>query len=157
MVEGSTFFFFAMISITWRSSSSIRRGSPKAVWHRNTFGGRHSRTKRPLNGMLWLQAIGGGLPSLKVFPHHGEGPRSPDSPRPIKEPHRMDLLDKIRMLAVRAMQLGLGPGGYPGDTVIDDVLGASAVMIGGKRTLMFGSNNYLGLTFPPKVIAAAQQ
>jgi 8-amino-7-oxononanoate synthase len=68
----------------------------------------------------------------------------------------MDLLDKIRVLAVRAMQLGVGPGGYPGDTVIDEVLGASHVVIGGKRTLMFGSNNYLGLTFHPEVIAAAQ-
>jgi 8-amino-7-oxononanoate synthase len=72
----------------------------------------------------------------------------------------MDLLDKFRGLAARAMELGLGlnpgPGGYPGDTVIDDVLGAGAVMIGGKRTLMFGSNNYLGLTFHPEVVAAAQ-
>src|SRR5262245_22710309 len=68
----------------------------------------------------------------------------------------MDLLDKIRVLALRAMQLGVGPGGYPGDTVIDEVLGPGEVVIGGKRTLMFGSNNYLGLTFHPEVIAAAQ-
>src|SRR6266498_1958547 len=68
----------------------------------------------------------------------------------------MDLLDKIRILAVRAMQLGVGPGGYPGDTVIDEVLGPAEVMIAGRRTLMFGSNNYLGLTFHPEVMAAAQ-
>jgi 8-amino-7-oxononanoate synthase len=68
----------------------------------------------------------------------------------------MDLLDKIRVLAIRAMQLGLGPGEYPGDTVIDEVLGPGEVMIGGRRTLMFGSNNYLGLTFHPEVMAAAQ-
>ena len=74
----------------------------------------------------------------------------------------MDLLDKIRLLALRAMQLGFTPGlrpsgaGFPGDTVIDDVLGAGEVIIDGKRTLMFGSNNYLGLTFHPEVMAAAQ-
>jgi 8-amino-7-oxononanoate synthase len=68
----------------------------------------------------------------------------------------MDLLDKIRVLAIRAMQLGLGPGEYPGDTVIDEVLGPVEVLIAGKRTLMFGSNNYLGLTFHPEVMAAAQ-
>jgi len=74
----------------------------------------------------------------------------------------MDLLDKIRVLAVRAMQLGFslttnpGAAGYPGDTVIDDVIGAGEVIIHGRRTLMFGSNNYLGLTFHPDVMAAAE-
>jgi 8-amino-7-oxononanoate synthase len=75
----------------------------------------------------------------------------------------MDLLDKIRVLAVRAMELGFSIDdapvgiGYPGDTVIDEILGAGEVVIGGKRTLMFGSNNYLGLTLHPQVMAAAQE
>jgi len=68
----------------------------------------------------------------------------------------MDLLDKIRALAVRAMQLGVGAGDIPGDTVIDEVLSPGEVVIGGRPTLMFGSNNYFGLTFHPEVIAAAE-
>src|SRR5262245_62179973 len=43
----------------------------------------------------------------------------------------------------------------PGDTTIDEVLSASEVVIRGRRTLMLGSNNYLGITFHPEVRAAA--
>src|SRR4029078_10736161 len=76
---------------------------------------------------------------------------------------RIDLRDVIRVLAVRAMELGFSIGdtpggvGYPGDTVIDEGLGASEVVIDGQRTLMFGSNNYLGLTLHPEVMAAAHE
>ena len=43
----------------------------------------------------------------------------------------------------------------PGLTVIDRVLGPCEVVVQGRPTLMFGSNNYLGLTLHPDVIAAA--
>jgi 8-amino-7-oxononanoate synthase len=45
----------------------------------------------------------------------------------------------------------------PGRTVIERVLGPCEVVIQGRPTLMFGSNNYLGLTLHPKVVAAAQR
>jgi 8-amino-7-oxononanoate synthase len=44
----------------------------------------------------------------------------------------------------------------PGLTVIDRVLGPCEVVVQGRPTLMFGSNNYLGLTLHPDVIAAAR-
>ena len=45
----------------------------------------------------------------------------------------------------------------PGLTVIDRVLGPCEVVVQGRPTLMFGSNNYLGLTLHPDVIAAARR
>jgi 8-amino-7-oxononanoate synthase len=44
----------------------------------------------------------------------------------------------------------------PGETVIERVLGPCEVVVNGKQTLMFGSNNYLGLTLEPSVVAAAR-
>ncbi len=66
-----------------------------------------------------------------------------------------DLLDKIRTLAMRAMLFD-SAAGWPGDTIIEDILGPCEVAIGGQRTLMFGSNNYFGLTLHPEVTAAAK-
>lgn len=66
----------------------------------------------------------------------------------------MDLFDKFQPIAERAAQYE--DGTRPADTVIEEVLGPCEVRIRGRRTLMFGSNNYLGLTFHPEVIAAAQ-
>src|SRR5262245_7173075 len=45
----------------------------------------------------------------------------------------------------------------PGRTTIERVIGPCEVIIQGRSTLMFGSNNYLGLTLHPDVVAAAQQ
>jgi 8-amino-7-oxononanoate synthase len=66
-----------------------------------------------------------------------------------------DLLDKLRILAARRAEFGT-EAACPGDTTIDEVLSASEVVIRGRRTLMLGSNNYLGLTFHPEVRAAAR-
>ena len=66
-----------------------------------------------------------------------------------------DLLDRLRALAVRREEFG-PEAACPGDTTIDEVLNASEVIIRGRRTLMLGSNNYLGLTFHPEVRAAAR-
>ena len=65
----------------------------------------------------------------------------------------MDLLDKLQPYAERVAAFGDGP--IPFDTVIDRISGPAEVIIGGRPTLMCGSNNYLGLSFHPDVLAAA--
>jgi 8-amino-7-oxononanoate synthase len=64
-----------------------------------------------------------------------------------------DLLGKLRSVASRVAEFGPGP--TPLDTIIDEVCGPTEVVIGGRRTLMCGSNNYFGLSFHPDVVAAA--
>jgi 8-amino-7-oxononanoate synthase len=66
----------------------------------------------------------------------------------------MTLLDKLTPMLDRVR--AIGEGEVPFDSVIDEVLGPCEVMIAGRRTLMCGSNNYLGLSFHPDVIAAAR-
>ena len=45
----------------------------------------------------------------------------------------------------------------PTDVVIEAVLSATEATIDGRRTILAGTNNYLGLTFEPDCIAAGQQ
>src|SRR5579872_6485103 len=68
----------------------------------------------------------------------------------------MDLLEKLRALEKRRAMFANGSA-VPGITVIDRVIGPCEVIVQGRPTLMFGSNNYLGLTLHPDVIAAARQ
>ncbi|MEQ1871595.1 MAG: 8-amino-7-oxononanoate synthase, partial [Vicinamibacterales bacterium] len=67
----------------------------------------------------------------------------------------MSLFDKLAVIQTRLDALGEGP--VPFDTVINDILSPTEVIIDGRRTLMCGSNNYFGLSFHPDVIAAAQR
>jgi 8-amino-7-oxononanoate synthase len=67
----------------------------------------------------------------------------------------MDLLDKLRAIEARRAVFA-SDRARPGETVIERVLGPCEVTINGKPTLMFGSNNYLGLTLHPEVVAAAR-
>src|SRR6185436_9400091 len=67
----------------------------------------------------------------------------------------MNLFDKLRPLADRLAAFPDGP--IPFDTTIDEVCSATEVMIGGRRTLLCGSNNYFGLSFHPEVLAAAHR
>jgi 8-amino-7-oxononanoate synthase len=66
----------------------------------------------------------------------------------------MSLLDKLGPISDRVR--AIGDGFVPFDTVIDDTSGPCDVVIGGRPTLMCGSNNYFGLSFHPSVIAAAR-
>src|SRR6266853_632954 len=68
----------------------------------------------------------------------------------------MDLLDKLRAIERRQAKFADGSD-MPGLTVIDRVLGPCEVVVRGRPTLMFGSNNYLGLTQHPDVIEAARR
>jgi 8-amino-7-oxononanoate synthase len=69
---------------------------------------------------------------------------------------RRDLLDKLKAIGVKRAAFEAGTAS-PGSTVIERVLGPCEIVIGGRPTLMFGSNNYLGLTFDPEVTAAARE
>lgn len=66
----------------------------------------------------------------------------------------MSLFDKLQPIAARVRDAG--DGAVPFDTVIDDILSPTEVVINGRRTLMCGSNNYFGLSFHPDVIAASR-
>src|SRR5499433_4400493 len=68
----------------------------------------------------------------------------------------MDLLDKLRAIEQRAATFADGSP-LPGLTVIDRVLGPCEVVVQGCPTLMFGSNNYLGLTLHPDVVEASRR
>src|SRR5438445_10978638 len=68
----------------------------------------------------------------------------------------MDLLDKLRAIERRQAKFADGSA-MPGLTVIDRVLGPCEVVVRGRPTLMFGSNNYLGLTQHPDVVEAARR
>jgi 8-amino-7-oxononanoate synthase len=69
---------------------------------------------------------------------------------------RGDLLDKLKAIQAKRAMFEAGTAS-PGSTVIEQVLGPCEIVIGGRPTLMFGSNNYLGLTFDPSVMAAARE
>jgi 8-amino-7-oxononanoate synthase len=69
---------------------------------------------------------------------------------------RRDLLDKLKAIQAKRAAFEAGTAS-PGSTVIEKVLGPCEIVIGGRPTLMFGSNNYLGLTFDPTVMAAARE
>jgi 8-amino-7-oxononanoate synthase len=68
----------------------------------------------------------------------------------------MDLLDKLRAVEQRGSRFA-AMSSMPGHTTIERIIGPCEVVIQGRSTLMFGSNNYLGLTVHPEVIAAAQR
>ncbi len=65
----------------------------------------------------------------------------------------MDFKEKIRKFT--EARNAIGKGFYPYFTEIDESSGTE-VMIKGKKVIMAGSNNYLGLTHHPKVRKAAQ-
>jgi 8-amino-7-oxononanoate synthase len=68
----------------------------------------------------------------------------------------LDLFEKARRYLVRADSVRAA-GVYPYFRAIDESESGTRVRIGGRRVVMAGSNNYLGLTHDPRVIEAARQ
>ena len=67
----------------------------------------------------------------------------------------MSLFDKFRSIAAARqdlVELGIVPFGV----VTERLLSATEGVINGKPTILAGTNNYLGLTFDPACIAAAE-
>lgn len=68
----------------------------------------------------------------------------------------MDLLDKFDPLIAEREKLGfIDPD--PLNIVIDEVLSATEAMIGGRRVILAGTNNYMGMTLDADAIAAAKR
>ncbi len=65
----------------------------------------------------------------------------------------MDIFDKYEGLAARRAQL-LGAGTDPFHLEIEELHGPCEATIAGRRTILLGTNNYLGLTFDPACIEA---
>jgi len=65
----------------------------------------------------------------------------------------MDILDKYDLIAKRHSSL-LEVGEEPFGLRMERVLSATEALVDGRRTILAGTNNYLGLTFDPECIAA---
>ncbi len=66
-----------------------------------------------------------------------------------------DLFDRFESLLARRDSL-VGDGGHdPFQVEMDEVLSQTEAMIGNRRTILAGTNNYLGLTFAPESLQAA--
>jgi 7-keto-8-aminopelargonate synthetase-like enzyme len=66
----------------------------------------------------------------------------------------MDILDKYAVIAERHASL-LEHGADPFAVCMDDIRSPTEAVVGGKTVILFGTNNYLGLTFDPDCIEAA--
>ena len=68
----------------------------------------------------------------------------------------MDIFDKYAQFAGRHEQL-LELGADPFAVRLDDIHSATEALIDGRPTILAGTNNYLGLTYDPACIAAAEE
>ena len=65
------------------------------------------------------------------------------------------LFDKFLPLEKTRAELVAGSGVDPFHVVVERVVSATEAMINGRKVIMAGTNNYLGLTFDPECIDAA--
>ncbi len=65
------------------------------------------------------------------------------------------LFDKFLPLEKTRAELVTGSGVDPFHVVVERVVSATEAIINGRKVIMAGTNNYLGLTFDPECIAAA--
>jgi 8-amino-7-oxononanoate synthase len=67
----------------------------------------------------------------------------------------MDLFDKYALVAGRHGKL-LQAGADPFGVCLEELTSATEARINGRDTILVGTNNYLGLTFDPECMAAAE-
>jgi len=67
----------------------------------------------------------------------------------------MDIFDKYALVAGRHSKL-LQAGADPFGVCLDELTSATEARINGRDTILVGTNNYLGLTFDPECMAAAE-
>ena len=68
-----------------------------------------------------------------------------------------DLFDRFAPLMAQRDAL-LGDGGVnPFQVKMDELLSPTEAMIAGRRTILAGTNNYLGLTYSPEALKAAHE
>ena len=65
------------------------------------------------------------------------------------------MLDNLRAVAAARRALLDDDGLSPFGAVVETVISATEGVLGGRRTILAGTNNYLGLTFDPGYIEAA--
>jgi 8-amino-7-oxononanoate synthase len=68
----------------------------------------------------------------------------------------MALLDKFTSAAAIRDNLGTG-GQNPTSVVIDQIISPTEGVVRGRRTILAGTNNYLGLTFDPACVEAGKK
>lgn len=67
----------------------------------------------------------------------------------------MSLLSKFDSIGLEREEVLSIAGHNPFNFVIDEILSSTEAMVNGKRTILAGTNNYLGLTFDAECIQAA--
>ena len=65
------------------------------------------------------------------------------------------LFDKFLPLEETRAELIASSGADPFHVVVERVISATEAMVNGRKVIMAGTNNYLGLTFDPECVAAA--
>ena len=65
------------------------------------------------------------------------------------------LFNKFLPLEKARNELVAASGVDPFSTVVERVVSATEAMINGRKVILAGTNNYLGLTFDPECVAAA--
>lgn len=68
----------------------------------------------------------------------------------------MDLFDKFSTL-IRDRDAFFGQGTNPTSVCMDEILSQTEAVVNGRKTILAGTNNYLGLTFDPRSLAAARE
>ncbi len=68
----------------------------------------------------------------------------------------MSLFSKFEALATRRKELD-ETGAQPFNVVVERILSPTEAIVGGRPTILAGTNNYLGLTFDPECVAAATE
>jgi len=74
----------------------------------------------------------------------------------IDERRHSEILRRARQFSQSVDRLAAGQIN-PFEIIIEDVLGPVEAKVGGRYTVMFGTNSYLGLNFHPDCIKAAQE